>query len=188
MNDQDATREGTEPRLDLTGLGSEVREPDVDRDRRHARPMKRLDGGNERVGLEQHFVARAQSCRTHREPEGVGARGDAAGALGAEIGSHLRLKGPLLLAAEKLHATEDPLARRQELGAMRFILAGRIEKGDAASRVLACQRFDRGHHGRRISRWAPCVRNPANGYVVERRLLLSFCASLARLWVMLLIR
>lgn len=145
MDDQDAARARAEARLDLAGIRSEVRELDVDRDRHHARPMKRLDRGNEGVGLEQHFVARPQSCRAHREPEGIGPGSDAAGTPGAEIGGHLGLEGMQLRAGEQLHATEDALARREQLGTMCVVLAGRVEKGDAASAVLACQRFERFH-------------------------------------------
>ena len=60
----------------------------------------RLGGGEEGVGVGDHFVARAETQRHEGQPERIGAVADADGVLGAGVGSQLLLE---LLEHRALH-------------------------------------------------------------------------------------
>src|SRR5712691_4332158 len=115
MHDEDAACPFREVRLEGGRIGPQIVEPDVDRNRRNTSTLQRLDGGDEAVGLEKHFVAGAEPGREYGEEERIGAGGDPAHVPDPEVGGHLRLECPRLVAAEQMHTSEHALARRKQL-------------------------------------------------------------------------
>ena len=118
----------------LVGVGSEVVQADVDRDRYDPRPRQGLDGCDEGVRLDQDLVPRVQPSRQDRQVEGVGARSDPAHVPHPEVRRHLGLEAVDLLAAEEVHALEHPLAGPEEFLAVRVVLARQVEQGNVYGR------------------------------------------------------
>ena len=142
MDDQDGARERRQPRGQVVGVGPEVVQADVDRDRRAARALDRLHRRHEGVRLHEDLVAGLEAGCLERQGERVGARGHPANLAHAQVGRHLALEGAHLLSAQELHALEDPFARREQLVAVRPVLAGQVQERDTPlPRRPSCQRF-----------------------------------------------
>src|SRR5262249_43419081 len=107
---------------------TEILELDLHRNGPRARVDQRFHRGHERIGLDQHFVARAHAGRSQPETERVGSRGDTGRVRRAEERGHLGLERAHLLAAEQLHAVEHALARRQELAADCMVLPAEVDQ------------------------------------------------------------
>ena len=109
-----------------------------DRDRRGGCPPRpgraphvdeRLDGRHERVGLDEHLVARANAGRARAEAERIGARRDALRVTARRDTRPSRLsKRAQLVAAEQLHAIEHALARSEQFAADAVILTGQLDQ------------------------------------------------------------
>ena len=142
MDDQDGARERRQARGQVVGVGPEIVQADVDRDRRAARTLDRLHPRHEGVRLHQDLVAGLEARGLECQCERVGARGHPANLAHAQVGRHLALEGAHLLSTQELHALEDPIARREQLVAVRPVLAGQVQQRDAPPpRRPSCQCF-----------------------------------------------